>query len=64
MTYFPCEDEHTFLEVTEYGVTSHYVCKYCKIKVSEEAYDELMNTDEEEEEEEEEYDIVDDDDMC
>jgi transposase-like protein len=67
MTYFPCEDEHSFEAVLEYGRLSHYVCRSCNIKVSDERYDKLMSgelDDEEDEDYEDEYDIVDDDDMC
>lgn len=70
MTYFPCEDEHDFEAVEEYGRLSHYVCRSCRITISDEGYDKLMSgeLDDEDDEDYEEYededDIVDDDDMC
>lgn len=62
-SYYPCYEGHVFSEVMDYGVISHYVCKYCNAKVSEEVYYALTNKDEDEVEDEED-DIVDDDDMC
>ena len=48
----------------EYGVTSHYRCTACGVKVSEEVMELIIAESEKEEDEYEEDDIVDDDDMC
>jgi len=54
-----CEYGHSFREVREYGITSHYRCSNCGVTVSEERMEILL-----EDAEKEEADIVDDDDMC
>jgi hypothetical protein len=63
-TSHSCEDGHNFFEVMEYGVTSHYRCTACGVKVSEEVMELIIAESEKEEDEYEEDDIVDDDDMC